>query len=325
MMWIDRQAEPRAWSAPTAGGILLACGSIALAFMLRWYGFSLVRRSQSWSPALLLSRPLVYTRLRAILLVFAVGFGVSLIIQALAPVSTFQVPMLGHLDIVCPILPLSIGAVASLHSFTTFNTLLLVGVIVWPDRPERPCRDGTGGRLRRFSIVTGTYVAVLIAFLHSMRRPRRTGQTGRRLRVLHFALVTAAIIISGMTLPSVRDGAFTLYGRMVSASMFMLRDVAATRSSRVLDLYQVVPKDCGQRSAVLLRVVSDELLGVPAREAATIRTGYCRWLAGVGVQPRPGTFREQQAEAIPCCRLRRGRCHPVVSHNDHPSRAWFFP
>ncbi len=257
IMWIDRQSKPKPWRMRLLAASLLTCGSVSLALVLRWPGF-LWFAIPVVVPAVLLTHSLVYVRIRAMLLVFGAIIA-YLIVQALAPIAQFQPQMLGRLDIVCPML-LAIGAVATLHAYTPMVILLIVGTSY-----ALSVLSGLAGMAlgdyRHFVVLTGAYTILLTMFLYVSRRSASIVRLSGKQRLLHAGLVAFALLVSGILLPLVRDGAFALYGRMMSASAFMMHSPATLRAGRFLDLHQMVPKDFRKRSAVLLRVESSELPG----------------------------------------------------------------
>lgn len=290
-MWFDRESGARPWPARLLAASLLGWGAVGLVTMLRWRGF-LWFAVPAIAPCILLPRPLVYIRLRAILLAFGAVIA-FLVVQALAPSSEFQPQMLGRLDVVCPIL-LSLGAVSSLHAFTLRNSLLIVGTSYGLMVLSGLAGMALGDDYTRFSLMNAGYMACLVAFLHQLRTRRKVETAGRHYRGVQAALVGLSLALCYMLLPPVRDGAFALYGRLVSASVLVLREAVGLQASRFLDLRQPVPKDFSQRSAVVMRVESPALPGYLRGNCYdTYRNG--RWERGEALErlparPGPGTL-----------------------------------
>ncbi|MDP6524869.1 MAG: transglutaminase domain-containing protein [Kiritimatiellia bacterium] len=256
-MWIDPKPGKRPWSLRVLSCILLGCGSAGLVLMLRWQGF-LWFAGPLLLPVLVMPRPLVYMRLRSMLLVF--GAVISfMVIQAIAPIAPFQPEMLGRLDVVCPII-LSIGAVAALHELTAMNRLLLVGSSYGLMILSGLSGMAFGIEYNKFAFVTAAYVIALVALMCvSGQRRASHRKLSFRLNGLRYGMAVICIAIAASLMPSMRTASFNIYGQLVSASTQMFRVNIGVRTGKSLNLRRTVPKNFRQRTEVLIRIVTKRM------------------------------------------------------------------
>ncbi len=296
-MWIDSQSPPRPWPARVLAASLLGWGALALVLMLRWRGFFGFAGPALFA-CLALNRPLVFVRLRALLLTAGAVIA-FLLTRALFPQAEFQPQMLGRLDVVCSSL-LAIGTVASLHRFGARSNLLVVGssysLLVLSGLAGMALRPDT----LRFAAITGGYVVCLVAFLYTQRsRPDSRPVRPRPQAWAHALLVGASLAVCGLLVPPVSNVAFGIYGRMLSASAsaLMLSDTVGMQSGRSLDLRQSPPVDFPRRSAVLLRVESPTPPGYLRGSCFdTYRNG--RWERDARTEPMPARATESKLNAF---------------------------
>jgi hypothetical protein len=227
--------------------------------MLRWQGF-LWFAGPLLLPVLVMPRPLVYMRLRSMLLVF--GAVISfMVIQAIAPIAPFQPEMLGRLDVVCPII-FSIGAVAALHELTAMNRLLLVGSSYGLMILSGLSGMAFGIEYNKFAFVTAAYVIALVALMCvSGQRRASQRQSSTRINGLRYGMAVICIALAASLMPALRTASFDIYGRMCSASMLWFRVNVGVKTGRSLNLRRTVPKGFRQRTGVLIRVVTEKLPG----------------------------------------------------------------
>ena len=258
-MWIDPKSGKRPWSLRVLSCILLGCGAAGLVLMLRWQGF-LWFAVPLLLPVLVMPRPLVYLRLRSMLLVF--GAVISfMVIQAIAPIAPFQPEMLGRLDVVCPII-LSIGVVAALHQLTGMNRLLLVGSSYGLMILSGLSGMAFGSEYSKFAVVTVLYVVSLVGFMCVCGQRRATlGQPSARFGWLRYGTAVICIALTASLMPALRSASFNIYGQLISASMQMFRANVGVRTGRSLNLRRSVPKSFRERSGVLIRVVTEVFPG----------------------------------------------------------------